>query len=47
MLCSEEYFESKGIEEISEQIDKSLTLEENDVIKDFTSELNIEKQEIR
>ncbi len=46
MLCSEEYFESKGIEEISEQIDKSLTLEENDVIKDFTSELNIEKQEI-
>ena len=46
MLCSEEYFETKGIEEICIQIDKSLSLEENDVIKDFTSELNIEKQEI-
>ena len=46
MLCSEEYFESKGIEEICKQIDQSLSLEENDVIKDFTSELNIEKQEI-
>ena len=46
MLCSEEYFENKGIEEICKQLDKSLSLEENDVIKDFTSELNIEKQEI-
>ncbi len=46
MLCSEEYFETKGIEEICIQIDKSLSLEENDVIKDFTSELTIEKQEI-
>ena len=46
MLCSEEYFEKKGIEEICKQLDKSLSLEENDVIKDFTSELNIEKQEI-
>ena len=46
MLCSEEYFENKGIEEICKQIDKSLSLEENDVIKDFTSELNIEKQEV-
>ena len=46
MLCSEEYFENKGIEEICRQIDQSLSLEENDVIKDFTSELNIEKQEI-
>ena len=46
MLCSEEYFENKGIEEICKQIDQSLSLEENDVIKDFTSELNIEKQEI-
>ena len=46
MLCSEEYFENKGIEHICKQIDQSLSLEENDVIKDFTSELNIEKQEI-
>ena len=46
MLCSEEYFENKGIEQICKQIDQSLSLEENDVIKDFTSELNIEKQEI-
>ena len=46
MLSSEEYFENKGIEQICKQIDQSLSLEENDVIKDFTSELNIEKQEI-
>ena len=46
MLCSEKYFENKGIEQICKQIDQSLSLEENDVIKDFTSELNIEKQEI-
>ncbi len=46
MLCSEEYFENRGIEQICKQIDQSLSLEENDVIKDFTSELNIEKQEI-
>ncbi len=46
MLCSEEYFENKGIEQICKQIDQSLSLEENDVIKDFTSELNIEKQDI-
>ena len=46
MLCTEEYFENKGIEQICKQIDQSLSLEENDVIKDFTSELNIEKQEI-
>ena len=46
MLCSEEYFENKGIEKICKQIDQSLSLEENDVIKDFTSELNIEKEEI-
>ncbi len=46
MLCSEEYFETKGIEEICEQIDQSISLEDNDVIRDFTSELSIEKQEI-
>ena len=46
MLCSEKYFESKGIEAICKQIDKSLSLEDNDVIKDFTKELKIEKQEI-
>ena len=45
MLCSEEYFENKGLEEICKQIQQSLSLEENDVIKDFTSELNIEKYE--
>ena len=46
MLCSEEYFETKGIEEICEQIDQSISLEDNDVIRDFTSELSIERQEI-
>ena len=45
MLCSEEYFENKGIEQICKQIDQSLSLEENDVIKDFTSELTIKEQE--
>ena len=44
MLCSEDYFKSKDIEEICLQIDQSLSLEENDVIKDFTSELTIENQ---
>tara|TARA_B100000575_G_scaffold277546_1_gene263934 strand:- start:319 stop:1458 length:1140 start_codon:yes stop_codon:yes gene_type:complete len=46
MLCTEEYFENKGISEICKQIDHSPSLEDNDVIKDFTSELHIEKQEI-
>ena len=46
MLCTEEYFKNKGIEQICKQIDQSLSLEENDVIKDFTSELNIEHKEI-
>ncbi len=46
MLCSEKYFERKSIDEICDQIDKSLSLEENDVIRDFTSELTIEKKEI-
>ena len=45
MLCTENYFKSKNIEEICEQIDQSLSLEENDVIKDFTSELNIKDKE--
>ena len=37
MLCSEDYFKTKNIEEICTLIDQSLSLEENDVIKDFTS----------
>ena len=45
MLCSEDYFKTKNIEEICAQIDQSLSLEENDVIKDFTSELTIKEQE--
>ena len=45
MLCSENYFKTKNIEEICVQIDQSLSLEENDVIKDFTSELTIKEQE--
>ncbi len=47
MLCSEDYFKSKNIEEICMQIDQTLSLEENDVIKEFTSELNINNQEIK
>ena len=46
MLCSEEYFKSKGIDNICKQIDQSLSLEENDVIKEFTSELNLKKKEM-
>jgi carbamoyl-phosphate synthase small subunit len=45
MLCSEDYFKTKNIEEICTQIDQSLSLEENDVIKDFTSELTIKEHE--
>ncbi len=45
MICSEDYFNSKGINKILDQIDKSLTLEENDVIKEFTDELSIKKLE--
>ena len=45
MICSEDYFNSKGINKILDQIDKSLTLEENDVIKEFTDELSIKKIE--
>ena len=47
MLCTENYFKSKNIEEICAQIDQSLSLEENDVIKDFTSELNIKDKETK
>ena len=45
MLCSEDYFKTKNIDEICAQIDQSLSLEENDVIRDFTSELTIKEQE--
>ena len=39
MLCSENYFNEKGIDIIIEQINQYPTLEENDVIADYTSEL--------
>jgi carbamoyl-phosphate synthase small subunit len=41
MLCSENYFNEKGIDFILEQIDQHPTLEENDVISDYTKELKI------
>ena len=41
MLCSENYFNEKGIDFILEQIDQHPTLEENDVISDYTNELKI------
>jgi carbamoyl-phosphate synthase small subunit len=41
MLCSENYFNEKGIDFILEQVDQHPTLEENDVISDYTNELKI------
>ena len=41
MLCSESYFNEKGIDLIIDQIDQYPTLEENDVIADYTNELEI------
>ena len=35
MLCSESYFNEKGIDLITDQIDQYPTLEENDVIADL------------
>ena len=41
MLCSESYFNEKGIDLIIDQIDQYPTLEENDVIADYTIELEV------
>ena len=41
MLCSESYFNEKGIDLIIDQIDQYPTLEENDVITDYTNELEV------
>ena len=41
MLCSESYFNEKGIDLITDQIDQYPTLEENDVIADYTNELEV------
>ena len=43
MLCSEDFFNKNGKDKIIDLIDKSLSLEENDVIKEFTEELTISK----
>ena len=47
MLCSENYFNEKGIEFIIEQINQYPTLEENDVIADYTSELKKKDNNIK
>ena len=47
MLCSENYFNEKGIDFILEQIDQHPTLEENDVISDYTNELKIIDKNIK
>ena len=41
MLCSESYFNEKGVDLIIDQIDQYPTLEENDVIADYTNELEV------
>jgi len=43
MICNDQYFKQIGINKILKQISDSPTLEENDVIKDFTEELSIPK----
>ena len=45
MICNDQYFKQIGIDKILKQISDSPTLEENDVIKDFTEELSIPKFE--
>ena len=47
MLCSENYFNEKGIDIIIEQINQYPTLEENDVIADYTSELKTKDNNIK
>ena len=43
MICSEEFYNKNGLDEIISLINKSPTLEQNDVIKEFTKELNLSK----
>ena len=43
MICSEQYFKEKGIDTLLNQISNTPSLEENDVIKDYTEELSIPK----
>ena len=43
MICSESFYDEKGIDEILDLIDNSLALEKNDVIKEFTNELTLTK----
>ena len=47
MLCSENYFNEKGIDLIIDQIDQYPTLEENDVIADYTNELEVTVKDIK
>jgi len=43
MICSEEFYNKKGLDKIISLINSSLSLEQNDVIKEFTEELNLSK----
>ncbi len=43
MICSEEYYNKNGKDKILKLIDSSPTLEQNDVIKEFTEELDLSK----
>ena len=45
MLCSESYFNQKGISSIIEQIDQYPLLEENDVIADYTNQLKLKDKD--
>ena len=47
MLCSESYFNEKGIDLIIDQIDQYPTLEENDVIADYTNELEVSAKDTK
>jgi carbamoyl-phosphate synthase small subunit len=40
MICSEDYFNKNSINHLLDQINNTPTLEENDVIKDYTKELS-------
>ena len=43
MICNEEFYNKKGLDKIISLINSSLSLEKNDVIKEFTKELNLSK----
>jgi carbamoyl-phosphate synthase small subunit len=47
MLCSESYFNEKGVDLIIDQIDQYPTLEENDVIADYTNELKVKVKDTK